>query len=246
MNIVKCKNNHFYDRDIYPKCPHCGETALAGETGENESKKEQHKEQSKKDIPVVNVNEYPRKEPEQIEVKVESTVQSALVFNYEHGYFHDIPNHAESNVYYTNIEINKGYELEHGTCLRIDAVFANGCIYETYRTPELSKKYGTEMRKAKFVKWNQTVDIGAMCSPMDVICCQYVTFKIPEFLDQTLPELELKLSNDDEKWICFKCGFVNYGDYMTCHHCNEPRPGESADWKNKLSPLEELSAEVLK
>ncbi len=244
MNILRCKNLHFYDGDTHSRCPHCGETALVDEKDKDEVKKKHQEEQDKKDIPVVKVNESLRKVSKQVEVKIESTEQNAfvLVNNYEHSYFHDMLYHTEngkSNVYYTELGINEEYELEYGTCLRIDAVFANGCIYETYRTPELSGKHGTEVRKAKFIKWNQTVDIGAMCPPTDVIYCQYVTFKISESFKLTLPEFELKLSNDDKKWICFKCGFVNYDDYITCYHCSEPRPGESADWKNKLSPLEE-------
>ena len=33
MNVVRCKNGHFFDGDLYDKCPLCGESAVTG--GEN-------------------------------------------------------------------------------------------------------------------------------------------------------------------------------------------------------------------
>lgn len=30
MNIIRCKNGHFFDGDSYNICPHCGETSIAG------------------------------------------------------------------------------------------------------------------------------------------------------------------------------------------------------------------------
>ncbi len=30
MNVVKCKNGHFFDGDAYAQCPHCGESVGAG------------------------------------------------------------------------------------------------------------------------------------------------------------------------------------------------------------------------
>lgn len=30
MNVIRCKNGHFFDGDSYDKCPHCGESAMAG------------------------------------------------------------------------------------------------------------------------------------------------------------------------------------------------------------------------
>ncbi len=33
MNVVKCKNGHFFDSDTYPTCPHCGAQADTAQTG---------------------------------------------------------------------------------------------------------------------------------------------------------------------------------------------------------------------
>lgn len=30
MNVIRCKNGHFFDGDSYSACPHCGESAAAG------------------------------------------------------------------------------------------------------------------------------------------------------------------------------------------------------------------------
>ncbi|MCD8005852.1 MAG: FHA domain-containing protein [Oscillospiraceae bacterium] len=69
MNIVRCKNGHFYDRDIYSVCPHCGESKLAGEaddeSGKGKSKKKKFGKQKKKDTPVVRVEESPKHKTEQ-------------------------------------------------------------------------------------------------------------------------------------------------------------------------------------
>lgn len=32
MNVVKCRNGHFFDGDTYSKCPHCGEGIVVGNT----------------------------------------------------------------------------------------------------------------------------------------------------------------------------------------------------------------------
>ncbi len=71
MNIVKCKNNHFYDRDIYPKCPHCGEEGLAGEAEQDKSETKPKRKKfgkKKEDKSLVRVEEYPRKSEEQAPV----------------------------------------------------------------------------------------------------------------------------------------------------------------------------------
>ncbi|MBR6593718.1 MAG: FHA domain-containing protein [Clostridia bacterium] len=31
MNVIRCKNGHFFDGDSYSTCPHCGETAMVAE-----------------------------------------------------------------------------------------------------------------------------------------------------------------------------------------------------------------------
>ena len=30
MNVIRCKNGHFFDGDTYSACPHCGEAAMTG------------------------------------------------------------------------------------------------------------------------------------------------------------------------------------------------------------------------
>ena len=30
MNVIRCKNGHFFDGDSYGTCPHCGEAAVNG------------------------------------------------------------------------------------------------------------------------------------------------------------------------------------------------------------------------
>lgn len=69
MNVVECKNGHFYDRDIYSVCPHCGESKLAGEaddeSGKGKPKKKKFGKQKKKDTPVVRVEESPKHKTEQ-------------------------------------------------------------------------------------------------------------------------------------------------------------------------------------
>lgn len=32
MNVIRCKNGHFFDGDSYSTCPHCGEAAMTGGT----------------------------------------------------------------------------------------------------------------------------------------------------------------------------------------------------------------------
>ena len=38
MNVVKCLNGHFFDRDKYSKCPHCGEISQSREIFVSENK----------------------------------------------------------------------------------------------------------------------------------------------------------------------------------------------------------------
>ena len=37
MNIIKCKNGHFYDSDRFMLCPHCGAEALISKTETSKS-----------------------------------------------------------------------------------------------------------------------------------------------------------------------------------------------------------------
>ena len=64
MNIIQCKNLHFYDGDIHSRCPHCGETALTGETGEDELKNEQFGKQKKTYTSIFKVDEFSEKKKE--------------------------------------------------------------------------------------------------------------------------------------------------------------------------------------
>ncbi len=76
MNIVKCKNNHFYDRDIYPKCPHCGETVLMGEAEQDKSETKPKRKlfgKKKEEKSLVRVEEHPRNPEEQVPVISSST-----------------------------------------------------------------------------------------------------------------------------------------------------------------------------
>lgn len=41
MNVIRCKNGHFFDGDTYPSCPHCGEAAMAEK--DNAAAKEEKK-----------------------------------------------------------------------------------------------------------------------------------------------------------------------------------------------------------
>lgn len=43
MKVVQCRNKHFYDSDMYPKCPHCGEMPLGAESNPGAEKKETSK-----------------------------------------------------------------------------------------------------------------------------------------------------------------------------------------------------------
>lgn len=43
MNVVKCKNGHFYDADKFLSCPHCGVSAVKNEYSGQESSKEKIK-----------------------------------------------------------------------------------------------------------------------------------------------------------------------------------------------------------
>lgn len=37
MNLTKCANNHFYDADRYPSCPHCNGASAASALGQTET-----------------------------------------------------------------------------------------------------------------------------------------------------------------------------------------------------------------
>lgn len=40
MDVIRCKNGHFFDGDSYDKCPHCGEAALTGSNAQMSLKEE--------------------------------------------------------------------------------------------------------------------------------------------------------------------------------------------------------------
>ena len=39
MNVIRCKNGHFFDGDAYNTCPHCGENPMTS-SNENFAKEE--------------------------------------------------------------------------------------------------------------------------------------------------------------------------------------------------------------
>ncbi len=58
MNVIRCKNGHFYDGDSYKLCPHCGEAAMAdaNKVPEKEAKKSfwgRARKNKEADIPTV-------------------------------------------------------------------------------------------------------------------------------------------------------------------------------------------------
>lgn len=40
MNVIRCKNGHFFDGDSYDKCPHCGESAITSASSPSVPKEE--------------------------------------------------------------------------------------------------------------------------------------------------------------------------------------------------------------
>ncbi len=222
MSIVKCKNNHYYDRGIYPRCPHCGETALAGETGENELRMEQFEKQKKTYTSISKVDEFSVKKKERVEVKIESDKHNSLDFVYQTP-------PTERYVNRQIIDTETEYDLEHGFRFRIDDIFANGCIYETHVETCSSREGGRKIHSVAFAEWNQTVQIGMVVLPGDVTWELYLTFSIPEQIRRTLPEAEVELprkassQKDDNKWVCPKCGAVNCGSFIFCTNCGRSK-----------------------
>lgn len=61
MDVVRCKNGHFFDGDSYDKCPHCGESAMT--SGNNQAPQKEEKKgfwgRGKKEKAAVNISVNP-------------------------------------------------------------------------------------------------------------------------------------------------------------------------------------------
>lgn len=129
-----------------------------------------------------NLEVHERMDGRKIKIEIESTMQKTFECRIM----------TKRKVHSKMVKLETEYLLEYGTCLRIESIGSNGCVYVTYRKDKDNPPGKTLYNplNVHFAEWDKKVSFDAPCHPVDAICQLYVTFELSELKKKSLGHID--------------------------------------------------------